>query len=133
MATLRRGASGSRPAARAGQPGILLDSESPYGSRRVVVEYDGATTAAYLHDADTIVGAAWIANHQQAPASTDLSRLDAGRAPLMPAGHTKHPGGRPPLDARALRRHPGLVRHVPGHARVQPGRHGPEPVRLVPR
>ena len=103
MATLRKGASGSRPGAHSGQPGILLDSESPYGSRRVVVEYDGATTAAYLHDADAIVGAAWIANHQQAPSSTDLSRLDAGRAPLMPAGHTKHPGGRPPLDARALR------------------------------
>ncbi|HXZ75186.1 MAG TPA: suppressor of fused domain protein, partial [Streptosporangiaceae bacterium] len=103
MATLRKGTGGSRLAARAGQPGILLDSESPYGSRRVVVEYDGATTAAYLHDADAIVGAAWVANHQQAPASTDLSRLDAGRAPLMPAGHTKHPGGRPPLDARGLR------------------------------
>ena len=42
-------------AARAEQPGILLDSESPYGSRRGVVEYDGATTAAYLHDADAIV------------------------------------------------------------------------------
>src|SRR5256886_1814398 len=102
MATLRKGA-GSRPTAHAGQPGTRLDSERPYGSRRVVVEYDGATTAAYLRDADAIVGAAWIANHQQAPSSTDLSRLDAGRAPLMPAGHTKHPGGRPPLDARALR------------------------------
>ena len=104
MATLRRGASGSRPAARAGQPGILLDSESPYGSRRVVVEYDGATTAAYLHDADAIVGAAWIANHQQAPSSTDLSRLEAGRAPLMPAGHTKHPAaGRPWTPAPCAR------------------------------
>jgi hypothetical protein len=29
---------------------VLLDSESPYGSRRLLVEYDGATTAAYVHD-----------------------------------------------------------------------------------
>ena len=83
MPTLRKGAGSSRLAAHSGQPGILLDSESPYGSRRVVVEYDGATTAAYLHDADAIVGAAWIANHQQAPASTDLSRLDAGSLDLQ--------------------------------------------------
>ena len=103
MPTLRKGAGSSRPAAHSGQPGLLLDNESPYGSRRVLVEYDGAATAAYLHDADAIVGAAWIANHQQAPVSTDLSRLNAGRAPLMPAGHTKHPGGRPPLDASTLR------------------------------
>src|SRR5216683_2875721 len=103
MATLRKGARSSRPAGHQGQPGILLESESPYGSRRVLVEYDGATTAAYLHDAGAVVGAAWIANHQQAPASTDLSRLNAGHSPLMPAGHTKHPGGRPPLDARILR------------------------------
>src|SRR5262249_59728844 len=82
MATLRKSA-GSRLAP---QPGILLDSESPYGSRRVVVEYDGATTAAYLHDADAIVGAAWIANHQQAPARTALSRPDPGPAPPIPAG-----------------------------------------------
>jgi hypothetical protein len=68
-----------------------------------VVESDGATTAAYLHDADTVVGATWIANHQPAPPSTDLSQLESGRAPLMPAAHTKHPGGRPPLDARTLR------------------------------
>ncbi len=50
-----------------------------------------------------MLGAAWIANHEQAPSSTDLSRLDAGQAPLMPAAHTKHPGGRAPLDARTLR------------------------------
>jgi suppressor of fused protein SUFU len=103
MSSLRKGARGSRLATSAVQPGILLESESPYGSRRVVVAYDGFTTAAYLHDADAVVGAAWIANHQPAPPSTDLSRLNAGQAPLMPTSHTKHAGGRPPLDARTLR------------------------------
>ena len=53
MATLRKGA-GSRPAAHPGQPGTLLDSESPYGSRRVVVEYDGREArlerARFTHD-----------------------------------------------------------------------------------
>src|SRR5258708_4623328 len=103
MSSMRRGPRAPRSAAFAGQPGTVLQSESPYGSRRLVVEYDGTTTAAYLHDADAVLGAAWIANHEQAPANADLSRLTAGQAPLMPAAHTKHPGGRAPLDARTLR------------------------------
>src|SRR6516162_2514111 len=89
MSSMRRGSRAPRPAAFAGRPGTVLESESPYGSRRLVVEYDGATTAAYLHDAGAVLGAAWIANHEQAP--------------QMPAAHTKHPAGRPPLDARTLR------------------------------
>jgi hypothetical protein len=80
----------------------LLESFSPYGSRRVTVEYDGLVTAAYLHDDTAAISATWIANHAPAPASTDQARLDAGRAPLMPAARTKHPGGRPPLQAEAL-------------------------------
>src|ERR1700739_142395 len=103
MSSMRNRPRGPRSAAFAGQPGTVLESESPYGSRRLVVEYDGATTAAYLHDAGAVLGAAWIANHEQAPQSADLSRLNAAQAPLMPAAHTKHPAGRPPLDARTLR------------------------------
>jgi len=83
-------------------PVTLLESFSPYGSRKVTVEYDGLTTAAYLHDDTSAISATWIANHRPAPESTDQARLDAGRAPLMPAARTKHPGGRPPLQAGAL-------------------------------
>ena len=83
-------------------PVTLLESFSPYGSRRVTVEYDGLTTAAYLHDEASAISATWIANHRPAPQATDQARLDAGRAPLMPAARTKHPGGRPPLQANAL-------------------------------
>src|SRR5689334_3200670 len=83
-------------------PVILLESLSPYGSRKVTVEYDGLTTAAYLHDDTTVLSATWIANHQPAPETTDQARLDAGRAPLMPTARTKHPDGRPPLEAGAL-------------------------------
>ena len=78
------------------QPVILLESFSPYGSRKVTVEYDGQVTAAYLHDDTSVISATWIANHRPAPQATDQARLDAGRAPLMPAARTKHPGGRPP-------------------------------------
>ena len=56
-----------RPRERApqrGQPACLLDSVSPYGSRRVIVEYDGATTSAYLHDKSGPIAATWIANHR---------------------------------------------------------------------
>jgi hypothetical protein len=88
---------------RSPQPPVtLLESFSPYGSRKVTVEYDGLVTAAYLHDDASAISATWIANHRPAPQGTDQARLDAGRAPLMPAARTKHPGGRPPLQAGAL-------------------------------
>jgi len=83
-------------------PVTLLESSSPYGSRKVTVEYDGLTTAAYLHDDTAAISATWIANHRPAPQAADQARLDAGRAPLMPAAQTKYPGGRPPLQAGAL-------------------------------
>ena len=103
MPSLRSRASQSRIAAEPGKPRILLEDESPYGSRRVVVEYDGSTTAAYLHDQTAAIAATWIANHLQAPATTDLPRLSSGRAPEMPAEHTKHPRGRPLIDPLSLR------------------------------
>ena len=81
---------------------MIVESVSPYESRRVLLEYDGVTTAAYLNDEANPVAATWIANHQPAPPVTDLSRLNSGQAPLMPAAHTKHPGGRPPLDPAAV-------------------------------
>jgi hypothetical protein len=82
---------------------VLLDSESPYGSRRVVVEYDGTTSVAYLHDAGGAIAATWVANHRPAPPSVDLAGLGAGQAPQMPADHTRFPQGRPPLDPASLR------------------------------
>jgi hypothetical protein len=105
MPSLRRGAAQARISAGSGmsaQPAVLLDDESPYGSRRVVVEYDGTTTAAYLHDSGGPIAATWIANHSAAPPTVDLSVLSSGQAPQMPADHTKHPQGRPLLDPGAL-------------------------------
>jgi hypothetical protein len=96
MAILRSGPEGSQP------PATLLDSVSPYGSRRLTIEYDGVTTSAYLHDESSVIAATWIANHVRAPRTTDSRRLGSGQAPLMPATRTKHPRGRPPLDATAL-------------------------------
>ncbi len=84
------------------QPTTLLESLSPYGSRKVTVEYDGLTTAAYLHNGNCAISATWIANHRPAPQTTDQARLDAGRAPLMPAARTKHPQGLPLLQAGTL-------------------------------
>jgi hypothetical protein len=103
MPTLRRPAGQSRISAGPDGPRVLLESESPYASRRLTVECDGVTTAAYLHSATAPVAATWIANHVRAPAATDRARLDAGQAPVMPAAHTKHPDGRPVPDPGALR------------------------------
>ncbi len=84
------------------QAATLLDSVSPYGSRRVTVEFDGSTTVAYTHDETAVIAATWIANHARAPRFADVNRLNAGRAPLMPASYTRHPRGRPPLDPATL-------------------------------
>jgi Suppressor of fused protein (SUFU) len=84
------------------QAATLLDSVSPYGSRRLTVDFDGATTVAYLHDETTVIAATWIANHVRAPRTADTNRLNAGRAPLMPATRTRHPRGRPPHDPATL-------------------------------
>ena len=90
------------PAAMAGQPVILLASASPYGSRRLTVEYDGRVTAAYLYDGTSVVSATWIANHQPAPRAFEETSVDGGRAPLMPAARTRYPAGCPPLQPAAL-------------------------------
>ena len=90
------------PPAQVQQPVTLLESVSPYGSRRVTVESDGTVTAAYLHDDTTALSATWIANHVPAPPVTDQARVDAGQAPVLPAGCVRHPAGRPPLDAGSL-------------------------------
>lgn len=103
MPTLRKGASQARISATPGKPAVLLDSESPYGSRRVLVEYDGQTTAAYLHDATGAIAATWVANHTPAPQAIDSGALGSGQAPQMPAEHTRHPEGRPVLDPATLR------------------------------
>jgi hypothetical protein len=82
---------------------VLISDTSPYGSRVLEVESDRVATAAYLRTADgRTVAATWVANHQDAPLRPDLARLNAGLVPLMPAGLTKHPGGRPTPDPRAL-------------------------------
>ena len=49
------------------QPVTLLESFSPYGSRKVTVEFDGLVTAAYLYDDTAAISATWIANHRPAP------------------------------------------------------------------
>ncbi|MBO0823875.1 MAG: suppressor of fused domain protein, partial [Actinobacteria bacterium] len=84
------------------EPVVLLDDVSPYGSRRVLVEYDGRTSSAYLHDRSGPISATWLCNHMRAPETVDMAMLRAGAAPEMPAAYTKHPAGRPPLDPAAL-------------------------------
>jgi Suppressor of fused protein (SUFU) len=93
----------ARIAATAAPPDVLLDSESPYRSRRLVVEYDAVTTSAYLRAGSGPLAAVWLANHGEAPAAPDLARLRDGHAPEMPASRTRYPRGSPPPDPGALR------------------------------
>jgi Suppressor of fused protein (SUFU) len=134
MPTLRRPTGHARISAAPGRSRVLLDSQSPYGSRRVTVESDGVSTAAYLHSASSPIAATWIANHVPAPEVTDRARLEAGAAPVMPAAHTKHPDGRPVLEPGALRalwleegdgvvilEYGGLLAVIPGWASMSGG------------
>ncbi|WP_017608385.1 suppressor of fused domain protein [Nocardiopsis xinjiangensis] len=114
---------------------VLLDEVSPYQSRRVVVECDSHTTAAYLLDArGRIRVPVWLANHELAPAVDEAGGLFEGRAPLMPEAHTKHPPGRPRFDPSCLRAvwfeegdgvalvdEEGLLAVIPGWAEADSG------------
>ena len=58
---------------------VLLDEISPYQSRRVVVECDSHTTAAYLLDArGRIRVPVWLANHEIAPRTSESGGLYEG-------------------------------------------------------
>ncbi|TDB85696.1 suppressor of fused domain protein [Actinomadura sp. 7K534] len=99
MSVLRKGAAPSRGS----KATVVHASASPYGSRRLIIETDGDVTAAYLKDArDSVVGATWVGNHRKAPAELDRSRLEAGRAPLLPESHVRQPEPRKALDAEGL-------------------------------
>lgn len=83
---------------------ILLDTTSPYRSRRLIVECDAHTTAAYLLDPRGEVRApVWLANHTNAPQAPEESSHTTGRVSPMPAQHTKHPAGRVQFDPNSLR------------------------------
>ena len=99
MSVLRRGTASSRGS----RATVVHAAASPYGSRRLTIETDGEVTAAYLKDArDSVVGAAWVGNHRRAPVELDRSRLEAGRAPILPESHVRHPEGRKALDTESL-------------------------------
>lgn len=99
MSVLRRRGVSPRESAAA----VVHAEASPYGSRRLVIETDGTVTAAYLKDArDSVVGAVWVAGHRPAPSGLDESRLESGKAPLLPKSHVRHPDGSKPLDSAAL-------------------------------
>src|ERR1700727_1762222 len=96
MPTLRRGGREGNLAARPGRPEILLTSESPYGSRRLVVEYDGVTTAAYVYDQAAVIAAVWLAHHQPPPPAARRPGPGRGGPGAGEAGGAnKAPGGRP--------------------------------------
>ena len=132
-------------------PVTLLESFSPYGSRKVTVEYDGLVTAAYLHDDTAAISATWIANHRPAPPghrpgaagrgarAADARRADQASGRTAAAAGRRAGGavvrggrrGRDPGERTTARGDGRLVRHGPGPARLQRGRDRPDAVRLV--
>ncbi|GII61771.1 hypothetical protein Skr01_18560 [Sphaerisporangium krabiense] len=121
-----------------GTTDVVLTDTSPYGSRMVTVEYEGASSVAYLRGAGGgIHGAVWLANHGQAPSSVDLDRLGRGQAPVMPRANTRVPEGTPPFtsdelevlwfeegDGAALYGNGDLLAVIPGWADLEQGMPG---------
>ena len=92
--TLRRGSGqGSRISAPPGEPVargpsgpvVLLDSVSPYGSRRVIVEYDGTTAAIPLLEASQQT---YIAKPSVEFQNGTLADRPAKALPLLPVAET---------------------------------------------
>ena len=88
-----------------GPPQILVNQTNPYGSLRLVVAWDRATTTAYLLDepAGSVRSVLWLANHVPAPENFDADEVTFEHAPIMPENATTHPAGREPLDPSTLR------------------------------
>ncbi|RCG30755.1 suppressor of fused domain protein [Sphaerisporangium album] len=121
-----------------GTTDVVLTDTSPYGSRTVTVEYEGASSVAYLRGADGgIHGAVWLANHGQAPPSVDLDQIGRGHAPVMPVANTRVPEGTAPFtaaelevlwfeegDGAALYRNGDLLAVIPGWADLERGMPG---------
>ncbi|MFC6085523.1 suppressor of fused domain protein [Sphaerisporangium aureirubrum] len=122
-----------------GTTDVILTDTSPYGSRAVTVETDGVSSVAYLRDAGGGVhGAVWLANHGNAPASSEhLDPADLWRSPVMPGSATRVPeGSAPPAageldvlwfeegDGAALYRNGELLAVIPGWADLERGMPG---------
>ncbi len=84
---------------------LLLAETNPYGTLEALVEDDGRTVYLYLQPAGDQPGnpcAVWVANRLPAPVGEDRGAMQAGMAPLMPRGGTRHPEGHPPLEPGRL-------------------------------
>lgn len=87
---------------------ILLEEPSPNGSLLAVVEDDGRTVYVHLvgrQGSEFDTRSVWVRNRLPAPMGFDDGWEGAGRGPLMPFEHCRHPTGLPALDAAQL----GLV------------------------
>ncbi|MDH2430113.1 suppressor of fused domain protein [Sphaerisporangium sp. TRM90804] len=121
-----------------GSTDVVLTDTSPYGSRAVTVEQDGASSVAYLRDGGGgIHGAVWLANHGPAPSYATAGPEGPWRSPVMPVAHTRVPEGTAPItagelevlwfeegDGAALYRNGELLAVIPGWSDLEHGMPG---------
>lgn len=112
-------------------PELLLESTSPYKTRRAMVLRGDGDIYLYLEDlvgpVPTTTSAVWISNFLPAPSAGD-HEVPHGAPPRMGAGGTQFPGGCPDIspkakimwceegDAVALVDSEGVVAAIPGWA-----------------
>lgn len=112
-----------------GVPELLMQSTSPYGSRRATLLRGDGDVYLYLEDITgpmpETTSAVWVANESPAPTDGYDPTRAGGAPPRMAPSGTRHPDGCPPLrqvelvwfeegDAVALVDEAGVVAVVPG-------------------
>jgi hypothetical protein len=84
----------------------LIESVSPLGNLRAIVEQDERACHLYLcgeRDSDFGIRSVWVRNVSAAPRELDVAAMRSGDAPMNPARFCARPGGGDPLRADHLR------------------------------
>ena len=77
---------------------ILLEETNPYGSRVASLEEDGRTLYLYMSPPESLPGATracWVRNLIPAPATSDVTAMQAGQAPMVQRAASRIPDGQP--------------------------------------
>ncbi|MBN9298726.1 MAG: suppressor of fused domain protein [Filimonas sp.] len=82
---------------------ILLETQNVRNTLLATVEQNDQTVYFYIWPGDNLyrtypMRACWVRNIQPAPVSLDLSRMEEGLPPMMPAGNCDHPEGAASFD-----------------------------------
>lgn len=74
---------------------IIGTSTNPSGTMQAIIERDERTVYLYLRHHEGAMLSCWLRNLTTAPAELDVSAMEDGNAPMLPAKFCAHPEGAP--------------------------------------